>query len=157
MRSHLNRERRVPIGWWRIAVLRWVFSRVTSGRLFLRTKRAEPGDAHNVSLRSEAPLSSSAHCKHLVERNTRSSGISGFVPLRRATSSSRKLTVSVELYDCWDASLKTKRDGADFKLHEQRATSLIWLLGAQELLRELTGAWNRAPRPTNTGITFKAV
>ena len=34
------------------------FSRVTSGRLFLRTKRAEPGDAHNVSLRSEAPLSS---------------------------------------------------------------------------------------------------
>lgn len=50
----------------------WVFSRVTSGRLFLRTKRAEPGDAHNVSLRSEAPLSSSAPCQHLVECNTRS-------------------------------------------------------------------------------------
>lgn len=50
----------------------WVFSRVTSGRLFLRTKRAQPGDAHNVSLRSEAPLSSSAPRQHLVERNTRS-------------------------------------------------------------------------------------
>lgn len=31
----------------------WVFSRVTSGRLFLRTKTAESGDAHNVSLRSQ--------------------------------------------------------------------------------------------------------
>lgn len=78
----------------------WVFSRVTIGRLFLRTKRAEPGDAHNVSLRSEAPLSSSAPCQHLVECNTSSSEIPDLVPRRRASSSRRKLTVSVELYDC---------------------------------------------------------
>lgn len=99
-------EQQVPIGWWRITVLRWVFSRVTSGRLFLRTKRAEPGDAHNVSLRSEAPLSfSSASWQHLTECNTKRSGISLHPAAASTSSSARKPVVIVELYYC-------KTDGA---------------------------------------------
>lgn len=32
-------------------------------------------------------------------------------------------SLCAELHDCWDPSLKTERDGAELKLHEQRATS----------------------------------
>ncbi|KAM7402590.1 hypothetical protein PAMP_017814 [Pampus punctatissimus] len=46
-----------------------------NGRFFLRTKRAEPGDAHNVNVRSEAPLSSLSLLlgSIFVECNTRRS------------------------------------------------------------------------------------
>lgn len=137
-----QRTRRVPIGWWRIAALRWVFSRVTSGRLFLRTKRAQSRDARNVSLRSEAPLSpprlASILWSVIGALGSPASSRWGVRPFQSTKS------LCAELHYCWEPSLKTERDAAELKLHEQRATSYLAAgsIRVDHTEREITGAWN---------------
>lgn len=146
----------MPIGWWRITVLRWVFSRVTSGRLFLRTKRAELGDAHNVSLRSEAPLSSSASWQHLGESNTKR-WRGSLHPRCSAYHPHTANSLIVELYSLVPSS-KTERDGAEFKLQEQSATSYLAAGGTRVAVRCVIRSLEpEISHPTDTGITFKAV
>lgn len=128
-----QRERRVPIGWWRIAVLDGCFHASPVGASSCAQRERSPGmrTMWVSAQRHRCPPLRLASILWSVIR-----GASRSPTLRRASSSHRKLTVSVELYDCWDPSLKPERDGAGLKLHEQTATRPIWLLGAQELLRE---------------------
>lgn len=80
----------LPVGWWRITVHRWVFSRVTSGRFFLRTKRAEAVYAHNVRVsaqRQRCPL-----CFLAASCGSAVGGGRGTLSARRVSSSAGKCT-----------------------------------------------------------------
>lgn len=107
-------------------MLRWVFPRVTSGRLFLRTKSAEPGDARIVSVRSQHRCPPASFASVLWR------GIRGAVGSPRVLR--RPQTVRVRNYTIVDGS------GEAAQKRMSREPALSWLLGAQELLRETTGA-----------------
>lgn len=120
----------------------WVFSRVTSGRLFLRTKTAEPGDAHNVSLRSQVLLCASP-----------ASLWSGIRGASRSPHTANSLQVR-------DYTI------AETRLYSQRETERDWNCMSRERAVRF-GCWERKSccerslreiqHPTDTGITFKAV
>lgn len=153
----------MPIGWWRITARRWVFSRVTSGRFFfsfLRTKRAEPGDAHNVSVRSEAPLSSPASWQHLVECNARRFEEQLVAWASHPAAELAHLTDWLAV-DCTEArwwsrkralwagaELQRRRRSCCWSRSRSRSWErpLLWLVRGQELLQKRNGLRSLEPR-----------